>query len=242
MENEVQKTPTSEAQITPREATQQSTQASGAPKQKSWAVIGLTALVLFFLGTTGFLTYQNFQLRKQVAGIPPTPSSTVGTPTPTATASSPTTVESTPTQEPMTNWKSYTNDRYNFTFKYPSDWEYQENSSKTQNTIDYLQITLAKSEYFNPIPKGNPMILITITETTDKDKLSVYQNTEVVRTMVIGGITAEERKHKTSTIDSKYITFVNNNNTYEVESRMHTQSTEHQETFDQILSTLTFIQ
>lgn len=242
MENEVQNTPTPGSQTVSQKATQTPIQTPEAPKQKSWLVIGLVLLVLLLLGTTGFLAYQNIQLRKQVAGIPPTPSSTVGAPTPTATALSPTTVESTPTQEPMTNWKGYTNDKYNFTFKYPSDWEYQENFSKTQNTIDYLQITLAKSEYFNPIPEGNPMILITVTETTDKNKLSVYQNTEVVKTIVIGGITAEERKHKVSTVGSKYVTFFNNNNAYEIESRMHTQSIEHQEIFDRILSTFTFIQ
>lgn len=209
--------------------------------ENNWLIFGLVFFCLAALGITGVLAYQNHQLKKQVENLSrgtevtstkalqPTPTSTTSTPSPT------------PTIDPVANWKTYTSEKYNFSFKYPSSWDYQKVSSKTQNTIDYLQITLAKSEYFNPIPKGNPLILISITETTDKNKLSVYQNTEIIKTIVIGGITAEERKHKTPTVDSKYITFFNNNAAYEFESRVHSQDPEHQNIFDQILSTFQFI-
>ncbi|MBD3279163.1 MAG: hypothetical protein GF390_00445 [Candidatus Pacebacteria bacterium] len=233
MGTKAQNNPIPEAQIAPQGAAQ-------PPKQKPWPIIGLIVLVLLLLGTTSYFAYQNYQLKKKISQYQPPPSLAVNIPTPVPTASIPKTVDSKPTLEPITDWKIYTNDKYNFTFKYPGDWEYQENYSKTQNAIDYLQITLAKSEYFNPIPKGNPLITITVTETVDQDKLSVYQNTKVVKTIVIGGITAEERKHATSTADFKYVTFINNGNTYEIESQMHSQSTDHQEVFDQILSTLNF--
>lgn len=40
--------------------------------QKSWLVIGLSALVLLLLGVTGFFTYQNYQLRQQLLQKQPT--------------------------------------------------------------------------------------------------------------------------------------------------------------------------
>lgn len=37
---------------------------------KPWLVIGLVALILLFLGTGGFFSYQNYQLKKQITQIP----------------------------------------------------------------------------------------------------------------------------------------------------------------------------
>jgi hypothetical protein len=234
MESKTQITPEFETKKTSQEITQTIVQNPNNTKQKSFLFISLTILVLILLGTTGFFAYQNYQLKQQIAekmallDVKSGKIDQMEIADPTSTA------------DPTADWKIYTNDKYGFTFKYPNDWEYQENYSKTQNTIDYLQITLAKSEYFNPIPKGNPLIMLSLIETTDQNKLSIYQNTEIVKTIVIGEITAEERKHMTPTVDSKYVTFINNDISYEIESQMHTQSIEHQEVFDQILSTFKF--
>lgn len=147
-----------------------------------------------------------------------------------------------PTADPTVSWKTYTNSKYGFTFKYPENWDFQELYSKTQsNTIDYLQLTLAKKEYFDPIPKSKPHITINAVETIDRDKLSIYQNTEVVKSITVDGIEAEERKHSTSTVDdTKYVTLTTNNMTYTFESRMSSQDQEQRDIFDQILSTFKF--
>jgi len=235
MQKEEQNTPISETQVNPQKVTQSVTQIPEPTKQKLRLIIDLLVLVLLILGITGYLVYQNYQLKQEIVQKQPTSTSL-----PEVTKQ-PETPNAIPNEELTTNWKTYSNTKYNFTFKYPNGWKYQENYSKTQKTIDYLQITLAKSEYFNPIPKGNPMIIITVTETTDRDKLSVYQNTEVIETTTVGGVTAEERRHKTPTVDSKYITFFKNNNAYDLESRMHNQNEEHQEIFNQIVLSFKFI-
>ncbi len=194
-------------------------------------------LIALLLGISSLFAYKYYELKQQIDNQQPTPSDLVAK---VITISPSPALSPKPTTDPVADWKTYTNDKYNFSFKYPSGWDYREVSSKTQNTIDYLQVTLAKSEHFSPIPKGNPSVMISITETTDESKLSVYQITEVIKTIVIGGMTAEEREHKTPTVDSKYITFFRNNVAYEFESRMHSQDSEHQSIFDQILSTFKF--
>ena len=55
-----------------------------ASKKKYWLVIGLTALVLLLLGTTGFFIYQKYQLKKnqKVTQSKPYPVVTKSSPTP----------------------------------------------------------------------------------------------------------------------------------------------------------------
>jgi hypothetical protein len=67
MENEAQNTPISETQVTPQEAVPET------PNKKPWLIIGLTALNLLLLGTTGYLAYQNYQLREQITQKQSTP-------------------------------------------------------------------------------------------------------------------------------------------------------------------------
>jgi hypothetical protein len=91
MENETQNTPTPEAQTASQEVTQSPTQTPEAPKQKSWLIIGLVILVLLLLGTTGFLAYQNYQLKQQISKevreIKSSPTPTLISPSPAPTPS-----------------------------------------------------------------------------------------------------------------------------------------------------------
>jgi hypothetical protein len=95
-----------------QEVPQSAAQIPENPKQKSRLVIGLIILVLLLLGTTGFLAYQNYQLKQQVQQKQPFTNPTIGIPTPTATPSIPAEIQPTnkPNAQPITipsDWKQY---------------------------------------------------------------------------------------------------------------------------------------
>jgi len=76
---------------------------------KRWVIPGLIILVILSLSLTGYFAYQNFQIKKEQPNLAQI------TPTPTTETPSPTT-------DPTINWKTYNNDLYKFSFKYPSRW------------------------------------------------------------------------------------------------------------------------
>jgi len=73
-------------------------------KPNNKLVVGAVVLILLLLTSTGLLAYQNFQLQKQIASLQSTPS-----PSPS------------PTPDPTANWKTYTNQKLIFSFKYPDN-------------------------------------------------------------------------------------------------------------------------
>lgn len=107
VQNETQATLTSKTQVTPQIADFE------IPKQKSWLIIGLAILVFFLLGTTGYLAYQNYQLKQEVAQKQPTP-----TPLPELTKQ-PEIPSPTLTEGSTINWKTYQDSQQRFSFKYP---------------------------------------------------------------------------------------------------------------------------
>ncbi len=68
----------------------------------SFAVPLLSILTLVLVASTGFLAYQNMQLQKQVAALT-------------------TTVIPSAVSDPTANWKTYTNNKIQLSFKYPND-------------------------------------------------------------------------------------------------------------------------
>lgn len=79
-------------------------------RQKGFAPIII--LVLILLGVIGYFIYQNTQLQKSNSNV--TSPSTV----PNANL-----LQSSPTPDPTVNWKTYTNTKYGYSVKYPSNWE-----------------------------------------------------------------------------------------------------------------------
>ncbi len=80
-------------------------------KDNHWVTILAMALfVLTSLSVVAFLYYQNQALKKMLASYQ-TP---VSSPTPTATAN------------PTASWKTYTYDKYGYSFKYPSEYTVEE--------------------------------------------------------------------------------------------------------------------
>lgn len=78
-----------------------------------------TFLVLLLSISTGFLGYQNWQQRKELASL----------------RTLPTPISTTP---PTTNWKTYTNVSYKITFEYPSNIEIEINQVDSRNYIEFI--------------------------------------------------------------------------------------------------------
>ena len=147
---------------------------------------------------------------------------------------------STPTIDPTANWKTYGNEKYKFTFKYPPEWNYAESYSKTSMNNNWLMITLAKKENMQSLPvSGLPNIQVHITESTDQKQFSFYEWTKVVGSTSVDKIQAEIRQHKSS--DQKEVVFIKNGYTFEVISQNYNKDTSQNEIFGQILSTFKFL-
>ncbi len=80
------------------------------PKSSKWMIIVILVLLLIAAGgTTVYLLNKNITLKNQNT-------QTVASPTAAPTA----------IPAPDTNWKTYTNTKYNFSIDYPSDWGFRE--------------------------------------------------------------------------------------------------------------------
>lgn len=82
-------------------------------RPNNWLLIGLGLLLLFSLGSIGFLFYQNNQLKKQIAQLQVKPTPTIPQPTPTT--------------DPTADWKTYLYKESDFKSNSPEipDYEYQ---------------------------------------------------------------------------------------------------------------------
>jgi len=105
-------------------------------KNKQWLVIGLAVSLIVSLGVAGFFVYQNYQLKQQALQKQP-----ASLPEATGTPEIPS--PTTPTVNPTANWKTYTNNEYKLTFKYPAGFTIEENLVSTGN---YLQVIVNKNQ------------------------------------------------------------------------------------------------
>jgi hypothetical protein len=81
------------------------------PKDNHWiSILAMAIFVVLTLGVVAFLYYQNQALKSMLASLQ-TP---IGSPQPTAQAA-------TPTPDPTANWKTYTDTKLGFNFRYPQN-------------------------------------------------------------------------------------------------------------------------
>jgi hypothetical protein len=98
------------------------------PKDNHWvSILAMAIFVIFSLGVVAFLYYQNQQLKNMLANYQ-TP---IVSPTPTATT------------DPMANWKTYTDGKTNFNFKYPPEWTYKLGETNTTTGLVTFDTKLA---------------------------------------------------------------------------------------------------
>jgi hypothetical protein len=81
------------------------------PKGKK-SIVLMIAIHLIAVAVIGYFVYQNMQLKRQITLPQKTP---IASTTPTAL----------PTTDPTANWKTYTDSKWSFSFKYPSGWTYK---------------------------------------------------------------------------------------------------------------------
>jgi hypothetical protein len=86
----------------------------------NWVMIVLLILSTILLILTVFLSLQNQQLKKQVLNPQVSPTVQVLFPTPKTSSS----ISISP--DKTTNWKTYVNEKFRYSVKYPNDWTYRE--------------------------------------------------------------------------------------------------------------------
>lgn len=129
-------------------------------KPKLSQTILLVLLIIAFLGAIGFVSYQNYQLRNSISE-----SQDQNTP------------KVTPTPNPTTNWKTYTNEKYGFSFNYPQSWQ----MSGEINSGEGPQIS------FSNVSEGHS-ININVRKVTGFNYCYKYNERQ---TVVVGGKNAE---------------------------------------------------
>lgn len=230
MENQEQTTPISETQATPQEV------APETPKQKSWLVIGLTALVLFLLGITGYLAYQNYQLKQQVAQKQPIP-----TPLPQATKQ-PEIPSPTPTVSQTNNWKSYTFEPLTLSLMVPLELiVHTEEPNPGNDFTAYIQ-----NYAFNaPVPEENAYQLYITWQNTPTITPEEFQllkddlDASTVEDVTIGGYQAI--KGQVKGVRNRFVTYILKENT-KISLFTSEPTQANKELTDKILSTFSFQQ
>lgn len=102
------------------------------PKRSyTWLIV---IVIVFLLTGSSVLAYKYYQLKQQVTRTQASPSpAPLVSPKPSAEAET-------------ANWKTYTNSQYDFSFRYPTDWQIEEKSDKAGLTISPK--TSSEGKYF----------------------------------------------------------------------------------------------
>lgn len=134
------------------------------PKSSLFPIL-FVVLILVLLAATGVFAYQNMQLQKQIAILQSQPTSS-----PIVSASP------TPTADPTANWKTFITDDKKVSFKYPSGWTADQNTTSEgwgksittanlKNDKFHLSVSVANA-FMNECMQEISKQTITLSETT----------------------------------------------------------------------------
>ncbi|MFC1790233.1 hypothetical protein ACFLZP_01975 [Patescibacteria group bacterium] len=89
-------------------------------KNKQGMIIPLVVLGLLLITAIGYWFFKNFKKDKEISGPIPSPTISEEKPSPT----------STPQPDPILEWNTYQNQKYNYQFKYPPDSKLSDQSDE----------------------------------------------------------------------------------------------------------------
>lgn len=196
---------------------------SSQPKPNNSLLLLMGALILILLASTGFLTFQNYQLRKEISQLESSPSPT-------------------PTPDPTANWKTYSNEAYKYSFKYPPLWKI--NTTSPQTT--YLEI--------GSVNQSQTFARISISGTGENDKsieeLARAWRSGPIEKIQIGGqeavkVLQNPNQEGEPLVKGAYSIsiFVKNRSNINILIQLETANLNtYQIIFDQILSTFKFLE
>lgn len=119
------------------------------PKPNNFLVILLSVLLLLSVSIAGFFAFQTQKLVNELTVLK-TKENVVPVVTPEPESTFPMYTE--PTADPTANWKTYTNTKYNFSFKYPSDFKINEMADEVYSTA--YRGTIINSGPIDPFGKS----------------------------------------------------------------------------------------
>jgi len=118
---------------------------SEKPKSNVGMMVLLVILVAIVFGGIGYWLGGNNKTTSSTATASATATSTaVATVSPKASA----------TADETANWKTYTNDTYGFSFKYPASWTFTKGGGNDCQSIGYLTSPETKKEYDELVAQG----------------------------------------------------------------------------------------
>ena len=182
---------------------------------KQITILSVAVAILFT--SVIFLLYLNFHKTPVLVSVPTTGIIPTEVTTPTAV----------PTVDPTVGWKTYTNPRFNFTFKYPDD--YFKYTGDMQSEVDLLPSQGTGEAAGTPMGLTLGDVWFTITyKSADPN-----QKDQAKQIVTLGG---------PQPVSSFQVQRVYQNNVYTIELSAFNQKTltENESLFDQILSTFKF--
>ena len=137
----------------------------------------------------------------------------------------------TPTPDPTANWKTYTNNNYQFTFKFPPQWVLTEKPNADLPYIVHLLTFMNPSEN----PQENQVLTI---EIYDQFLVKAIPEDKVIKTetILVGGVQGNKNWHNAFGSNSLEVTVKPTVNTF----RIIWPNESLEDLFDQILSTFEF--
>lgn len=206
--------------VTPQVAVEQPLPAGEVGKQSSFLTILLSVLLLLAVSIAGFFAYQTQKLVKelQITNTPTTESTSVPVATDSATV-----------DDPTADWKTYTNEEYGFSFKYPNNAIYKI-TNFTGSKFSVTFSNLSKYEYTD------------LTVFVGNNWAFTNPKADSVKNFKVDGIDAYKEDLPLGQNPPQTLVYVKDKNNYlTMQLNKNDKDIVIDEIFDQILSTFKFV-